>query len=160
MNVQSPPAATNTLLNIQDLPDWFDLKNYQHANQLDLEGWIIQLRLRQMIQGFLLRIWLTGIVDDYPLNPENAPSAFKEPITPISIQDALLITEGVKNTVGIPPELWQASSHFDFFEQSADISDAESILSWFHQTDSKKPPSDSYLASHTNSNLFHTKTSQ
>lgn len=58
------------------------------------------------------------------------------------------------STVGVPQELWQAASHFDFFEQRGDISDAESNLSCFHQTDSEKPQSDSYLASHTNSNLF------
>ncbi len=150
-----PPPTTsqrNTVLSIQELPNWFNLENYDRANQLDLEGWIVQLYLRQMIQGFLLQVGLTGIVDDYQLPDE--PNVL-EPITPISIQDGLLITEGLKNTVGsIPPELWQAPSHFDFFEQSVDIAETESILSWFHNTDINKPAQDAYLAEQNNNHLL------
>ncbi len=153
-----PPSTTsttsqrNTLLGIQDLPNWFNLENYVRANQLDLEGWIVQLYLRQMIQGFLLRVGLTGIVDDYQLPDES--NALKEPITSISIQDSLLITEGLKNTVGIPPKLWQAPSHFDFFEQSDEITDTESVLSWFHKTGSDKSTQDTYLAEQNNNHLL------
>ena len=142
----------NTILSVQELPNWFDLENYNRANQLDLEGWIVQLHLRQMIQGFLLRVGLTGIVDDYRL-PDKS-NTLREPITPISIQDSLLITEGLKNTVSIPSKLWQAPSHFDFFEQSDGIADAESILSWFHNAEVKKPAQDTYLAELNNNHLL------
>lgn len=153
-----PPSTTpttsqrNTVLDIQELPNWFNLENYDRANQLHLEGWVVQLYLRQMIQGFLLQVELTGIIDDYQLPDES--DILKEPIAPISIQDGLLITEGLKSAVGIPPELWQAPSHFDFFEQSDEISDTESILSWFHKTDSNKSTQDTYLAEQNNNHLL------
>jgi hypothetical protein len=139
---------SKTLLDIQELPEWFDIKNYQ-SNQLDLEGWIVQLYLRRMIQGFLLPIVLTGVVDDYypKLNTESPKSP--EAIQPISLHDAVLITEALKNSVHIPTELWQAPSHFAFFAQRDNITDTTSILSWFHNSKGNLPPKDSYLIEHT-----------
>src|ERR1700733_6829601 len=151
----STTSQRNTILNTQELPNWFDLENYNRANQLDLEGWIVQLYLRQMIQGFLLRVTLTGIVDDYPIRTNTEASASTEAVQPISLQDALVITEAVKNSIDIPSELWQAPSHFAFFEQSNNIADTSptSILSWFckDSTKAKMPSQDSYLTAHTNS---------
>lgn len=157
MAPQFPPTSNNkkhTILKAEELPNWFDLKNYQHANKLDLEGWVVQLHLRQMIQGFFLEVVLTGIVDDYQLSLDTKSNAPREPVSPISLQDALLITEGVKNTIAIPTESWQAPSHFNFLEQSDNIIDTESLLSWLHNTDGKRSPKDFYLASHTPGHLL------
>lgn len=44
-------SQRNTFLDIQELPNWFSLENYSCASQLDLEGWIVQLHLRQMIKA-------------------------------------------------------------------------------------------------------------
>ena len=104
-----------------------------------------------MIQGLFLRFVLNGIVDDYHIKQNTGSSISAEAVQPISLQNALVITEAVKNSVHIPPELWQAPSHFAFFNlESNEITDTTSILSWFRKNSNKIPSGDSYLTSHIN----------
>lgn len=108
---------------IKTLPDWFSLKNYHKANQLSLEGWINQLYLRNMLQGFLLKEVITGIVDDYML-PEKSADNASQFVSAISLHGAILITEALKESVDIPIKNWESPAFFK------DITTGNSLFSW------------------------------
>lgn len=134
------------------LPAWFNLQNYHKANQLDLEGWIIQLYLRNMIKGFMMREVLTGVVDDYTI-PENNHKEPPHLISPVSLHDAILIAEGLKTSMNIPAETWQSPSIFK--SMSAD----NSLLSWCSQTNGVEHLSKTALTSCANYSVLQKYTS-
>ena len=138
------------LLHIKELPDWFNLENYRSANQLDLEGWINQVYLRQIIQGFLLQFVLAGVVDDCHI-PKDSSDVSSEVVQPISMHGAILITEAIKSIINVPIDIWQAPSHFDFFNTNEEHFESKSILSWsYTQEKTSVPHRKSALISHTN----------
>src|ERR1700722_16656748 len=120
---------------IKKLPSWFSLELYHGVNQLDLEGWINQICLRQVAQDFYLPFVYKGIVLDFHIPEVKKPSADHQAIKALSTHDAILVTEGLKNYLPAPAEVWQSRS---FFDSLPEVKDKINLISWFnHNSDLK-----------------------